>query len=269
MIAPKARIFLLCSLLITFFVALSHHYGFAIKTTTLEQSYTISSWIHQYVAFAAALANATGRTIIWPDSVGLIQKRIRSEKKRDFLNFEYVERFPGVRTISFASAQAAGISELENRYLENREVQLDFNATDALEGVVFLAGAALLGEDGVAALERKMLSRHKDVVVLDFSDLNEKEWWKVLGVLFSKGEKILETISGVAQHSILAKAKIKEYSWEMLKMSMNLNEMRALRKRPSPLEGLQISSIINARNPLGPIPPRQILKAPFFGRTNP
>jgi hypothetical protein len=129
--------------------------------------------VHAQVAFAAQLAVATNRTLIWPDSVNLVQKRANFEGSS--VGYTHLPRFPGVRLISYESAQQAGIKTVEGRYLSNQKAQI--KATELRKALIDASKMVL--EGGPAALESHISSlEHTDVAILDFANFAHGKWMK-------------------------------------------------------------------------------------------
>lgn len=114
--------------------------------------------IHAQVAFAAALTRKVHRTLIWPDTVNIMQKRLNTTDYSTIL--EHHERQSGIRAISWASAQKAKLPTVEGNYLTN----LKRISHKELE-IVYLDARA-----PIAVLEKKISSlTEKQVAMLDFA----------------------------------------------------------------------------------------------------
>jgi hypothetical protein len=82
-----------------------------------------SEAIRQQLAFALDIAERTGRTIIWPERVSIVQQRVDEETgERQFYSRL---NFPGVRVVSLARAQESGIDVVEGRYLQNQQREVE------------------------------------------------------------------------------------------------------------------------------------------------
>ena len=93
--------------------------------------------VHAQVAFAAQLAHNSRRTLIWPDIINLMQYHRDDQNGKIVIN--YIDGQPGIRTISWASADRAGLKAVEGSYLANfrriNHVELEtvyFNAHDSI-----------------------------------------------------------------------------------------------------------------------------------------
>ena len=179
--------------------------------------------IHAQVAFAAQLATATGRTLIWPDSVNMVQKRIKSNGSLP--EYEHMPSFPGVRAISYASALQAGLNTVEGRYLSNRQAQT--NAKPLQEALIDASMFVL--EGGPATLESHVSSlKHTDVVVIDFANFAHGEWLRT--VLPNNKLNVLANISASAEGAFqksYAETGMREYAapmFERIEKCANAND---------------------------------------------
>jgi len=78
-----------------------------------------SDAILQQTAFALEIAERTHRTLIWPNRVSIIQRRV--DEKTGERQFVGRANFPGVRVVSHARARQAGVESVEGRYLHNQQ----------------------------------------------------------------------------------------------------------------------------------------------------
>jgi hypothetical protein len=133
-----------------------------------------SDSIHGQIAFAAQIANKTGRTLIWPDSVDMIQRVHYDETENDpeWTDFLHNPSFPGIRVASYGEAEAAGLKVVEGRYLHNHAR----NTGRPLKQAITDVGKLVLGEHGsIAALEKSIGKlKSMQVAVLDFSNFSPR-----------------------------------------------------------------------------------------------
>ncbi len=82
-----------------------------------------SEAIRQQIAFSLDVADRTGRAMIWPERVSIVQRRVNDETgERQFYSRV---NFPGVRVVSLARAQEAGLHIVEGRYLQNQQREVE------------------------------------------------------------------------------------------------------------------------------------------------
>jgi hypothetical protein len=96
--------------------------GYYSNATSLLRVANISGTsdaIHRQVAFALQVAAMTHRTLIWPDSVSVLQQH--KDDATDQSLYDLVPNFPGVLAIDYDMAEKAGFSLVEGRYLQNRQ----------------------------------------------------------------------------------------------------------------------------------------------------
>jgi hypothetical protein len=130
----------------------------------------------QQIALALEIAKDTGRALIWPHSVTLIQQRPVGGIIKHFVH----EYFPGVRVVNYARAQKLGVELLESRFLHN---QLR-NVPDATSRqVLFSMSKQLLlsdgndGQNSMDHLKTVMASQPPHVVpTLDFSNFHSLDY---------------------------------------------------------------------------------------------
>lgn len=127
-----------------------------------------SDAIHRQVAFALQVAAMTHRTLIWPDSVSILQRH--QDDDTDQPRYVLVPQFPGVMAVNFDMAENAGFSLVEGRYLQNRRQYRHDQVHDMTIGVKSLL------ENGTAQFEGLIANLSSDVVpVLDFEHFGA-EW---------------------------------------------------------------------------------------------
>ncbi|KIW16541.1 hypothetical protein PV08_03729 [Exophiala spinifera] len=74
----------------------------------------------QQIAFAVEIAQRTNRTLLWPNSVSLVQRRIVDGRSEFYAD----SSFPGIRVLDYAQAQKDGIKTVESRYLQNQQREI-------------------------------------------------------------------------------------------------------------------------------------------------
>jgi hypothetical protein len=187
--------------------------------------------IHDQVAFAAQMANATERTLIWPDSVSIIQKRVNSDGSA--AKYQHVPQFPGPRAISYAAAGQAGLKIVEGRYLLNQRIESNKNPLQ--ERLIDVT--EMFSDGGPDALELHISKlHHTDVAVLDFANFTHGKWLrKFLGRGFDLNSKhddlmfLSNEVEGEFQ-SMFFTTGMKNYSAPMrnkLKTCGNANEKQS------------------------------------------
>lgn len=62
-----------------------------------------SNAVHRQIAFAVQMAAATGRTLIWPDSVAMLQHRWNEEEEIE--SYIILPRFPGGMSVNYDETQ--------------------------------------------------------------------------------------------------------------------------------------------------------------------
>jgi hypothetical protein len=150
-----------------------------------------SSAVHRQIAFTVQIAAAVGRTLIWPDSVAMLQHRRNEKEGKE--SYIILPRFPGVMSVNYDETQKAGFALVEGRYLQN---QLRYKEEQPRE-VIFKV--KWLEEQKIEQFERMISSVRDDLLpVLDFEKFGA-EW-----MLPKEGEN--EDVAAAAPHVNLAQA---------------------------------------------------------------
>jgi hypothetical protein len=133
--------------------------------------------VHAQVLLAAQLAASTRRTLIWPDAVDMVQRRGAEEEGRNE-TYTYLHRpnYPGIRAVSWASAEKAGLKVVESRYLANQALNSPLDTLrHRFTEVVFDVSRLIAAEHTVSALEHGIAGLTPDqVAVLDFANFSPR-----------------------------------------------------------------------------------------------
>lgn len=129
-----------------------------------------SDAIHSQVAFALQVATVTNRTLIWPDSVSLLQQY--EDEATGKALYYHRPRFPGALAVNYEKAEMAGFSVVEGRYLQNQQQYRQKYLDEVTIKVNWLH------ELHVIQFERLITALSLDVIpVLDFENFGA-EWRK-------------------------------------------------------------------------------------------
>jgi hypothetical protein len=120
--------------------------------------------VHAQVVLAAQLASLTHRIFIWPDAVDVIQKRFYEETNETLLYHH--PKHPGIRVVSYASAQNAGLKVVEGRYLSNQQRNSRKRSLESI--TVDVAQYAL--HSRISALQAAIAKLPTQVIILDFAN---------------------------------------------------------------------------------------------------
>jgi hypothetical protein len=145
-----------------------------------------SDAVHRQIAFALQVTAATRRTLIWPDSVSMLQHRKEKVKDKEGNKdkdkakeeteehdvYEVAPRFPGAMSVNYDTAERAGFSLVEGRYLQNKQRYTQEKHDETIIKVKWLEGLS------IGQFEHLITGLRPDVIpVLDFENFGAE--WKL------------------------------------------------------------------------------------------